>query len=219
MLSVFAIPAHLKSRDQHTEYAYLARICCNEVQGSLKTLTNDIFFDEHALDQGIFGLVECQLVTVNCDTEYWQECVQNWDWLEGLASGTVVLDVALTKEENGVEKSFFTLPEPGLVGKIRVNSSGLGVCLNALRCGAFAAERLPTHIIARYILERTESFNEAVGMIDEYGGACMMNMLLADTEANFATVEVTPFGISVLRPVFWLRDGGEGKSDFYYAFW
>ncbi|KAL5342333.1 acyl-coenzyme A:6-aminopenicillanic acid acyl-transferase-domain-containing protein [Aspergillus crustosus] len=125
---------------------------------------------------------------------------QNWDWLEPLSGGMVVLDVTLPKKENGVEKRFFTLTEAGLVGKIGVNSSGLGLCLNALRCGAFSAERLPTHIMTRYILERTSSFSEAVKALEKYGGACSANMVLADTEGEFATVEVTPLGISVLRP-------------------
>ncbi|KAL4875351.1 acyl-coenzyme A:6-aminopenicillanic acid acyl-transferase-domain-containing protein [Aspergillus karnatakaensis] len=124
---------------------------------------------------------------------------QNWDWLEPLAEGMVILDVTLPKE-NGGEKRFYTLTEAGLVGKIGLNSSGLGICLNALRCGAFSAEKLPTHIMARYLLERAGEFNEAVSLLKEYGGACAMNMVLADTEGGFATVEVTPLGVSVLRP-------------------
>ncbi|KAL2822239.1 acyl-coenzyme A:6-aminopenicillanic acid acyl-transferase-domain-containing protein [Aspergillus cavernicola] len=137
---------------------------------------------------------------------------QNWDWVADLADGTVVLDITIPGSESqgngdghgdggGKEtKRLFTLTEAGLVGKIGLNSSGLGVCVNALRCGAFDVHRLPTHIMARYILEHGAGVGSAVEMLGELGGACAVNMLVADMEGAFASVEVTPFGISVLRP-------------------
>ncbi|RDW76632.1 uncharacterized protein DSM5745_06624 [Aspergillus mulundensis] len=136
---------------------------------------------------------------------------QNWDWLPELAGGMVVLDVAISESDfsserqangnnNGRGKRFFTLTEAGLVGKIGLNSSGLAICLNALRCGAFDASRLPTHIMTRYILEHASEFTVAVEMIREVGGASTANMLMGDVSGRFGTVEVTPLGISVLEP-------------------
>lgn len=130
---------------------------------------------------------------------------QNWDWLEALQDGTVILDV---HAPDGTK--FYTLTEAGLVAKIGINSYGVGICINALRCGAFSASRLPTHLMARYVLEYGQDFDDTVEMSSKYGGACTFNMMAADTRGKFGNLEITPHGISVLRP---LSDSPDVSDD------
>ncbi|KAL5002593.1 hypothetical protein BDV10DRAFT_157056 [Aspergillus recurvatus] len=91
-------------------------------------------------------------------------------------------------------KGFLTLAEAGLIGKIGLNSSGLAICLNALHCGAFGANRLTTHIMARYVLEHAPGFDIAVEMIRGIGVASTANMLMGEVSGEFGTVEATPLG-------------------------
>ncbi|KAL4945819.1 acyl-coenzyme A:6-aminopenicillanic acid acyl-transferase-domain-containing protein [Aspergillus oleicola] len=133
---------------------------------------------------------------------------QNWDWVADLAEGMVILDVNPTSSE-GKAKRFFTMTEAGLVGKIGLNSSGLALCLNALRCGAFDVQRLPTHVMTRYVLEHAERFDSAAEMIGKLGGASSANIMMGDVGGKSGTVEVTPMGISVLSP-----QGAGEQSDF-----
>lgn len=121
---------------------------------------------------------------------------QNWDWLEDLHHGMVILDIITPDGETRLQ----FLNEAGLVGKIGVNSHGVGICMNALRCGALTTDRLPTHFMARRLLQYAKSFDEAVAMLDQYGGACTFNLVVADVQGKFATVEISPNGISVILP-------------------
>ncbi|KUL84860.1 hypothetical protein ZTR_08256 [Talaromyces verruculosus] len=107
---------------------------------------------------------------------------QNWDWLEQLHDGMF-------------------MNEAGLVGKIGVNSHGVGICMNALRCGALSTDRLPTHVMCRRVLGYAKTFEEAVAMLDQYGCACAFNLAVADVQGKFATVEITPNGLSVIKPL------------------
>lgn len=122
---------------------------------------------------------------------------QNWDWLEQLHDGMVILDIVTPDGKTRLQ----FLNEAGLIGKIGVNSNGFGFCMNALRCGALATERLPTHVMCRRLLEYAKTFDEAVAMLDEYGGACSFNLVMADVQGKLATVEITPNGLSVITPL------------------
>ncbi|QSS61682.1 hypothetical protein I7I51_03859 [Histoplasma capsulatum] len=70
--------------------------------------------------------------------------------------------------------------EASLVGKIGMNSHGFGLCDNALRAGAKTTDRLPTHIMPRWLLQYTKSFDQALQVIQEYGCACTCNYILSD---------------------------------------
>jgi isopenicillin-N N-acyltransferase like protein len=122
---------------------------------------------------------------------------QNWDWLEELHNGIVTLDIITPDEKTHLQ----FLNEAGLVGKIGLNSYGVGICMNALRCGALDTNRLPTHFMARRVLQYAKSFDEAVQMLDEFGGACTFNLVIADMQGKFGTVEISPNGVSVISPL------------------
>jgi len=72
---------------------------------------------------------------------------QNWDWMELLDPLMFVLD---STEPDG--HRIVTLTEPGILGKIGMNSAGLGVCLNILP-GKPPYDGVPVHILLRSVLD------------------------------------------------------------------
>ena len=121
---------------------------------------------------------------------------QNWDWIEGLENGMIVVDITT---DEGTRMQF--LNEAGLVGKIGLNSHGFGLCNNAIKCGAMSNERFPTHVMSRRLLQYARSVDEAVDMLEMYSGACATNYVLADAKGTICDVEVSPRGISSIVPL------------------
>ena len=73
--------------------------------------------------------------------------------------------------------------EAGLIGKIGINSSGVGVCLNAIRAQGVDITRLPTHLGLRMVLE-SESREDAVQKLERYGVASSCHMLIGDRSGS-----------------------------------
>lgn len=69
--------------------------------------------------------------------------------------------------------------EAGLIGKIGLNSNGVGVCFNAIRAKGLDASRLPVHLGLRVILESPSAY-EAVEMLEKLGMASSAHFLIAD---------------------------------------
>ncbi|KAK0260933.1 hypothetical protein LTR91_002151 [Friedmanniomyces endolithicus] len=69
--------------------------------------------------------------------------------------------------------------EAGLIGKIGLNSAGVGVCLNAIKVKGMDPTRIPCHLGLRMVLE-SESRDEAVRQLEKYGVASSCHMLVAD---------------------------------------
>jgi isopenicillin-N N-acyltransferase-like protein len=72
---------------------------------------------------------------------------QNWDWSEVLED--LVVLVAIEREDG---HRIRMLTEPGIIGKIGMNSAGLGVCLNILK-STDRLQGLPVHVLLRAILD------------------------------------------------------------------
>lgn len=71
------------------------------------------------------------------------------------------------------------ITEAGIIGKIGLNSAGVGVCLNAIRVKGMDTSKLPCHLGLRMVLE-SSSREEAVGNLEKYGIASACHMLIAD---------------------------------------
>lgn len=119
---------------------------------------------------------------------------QNWDWMDSQSRSLLGLEV----HQPG-KPSFFILAEAGIVGKYGFNNRGLGVCLNAIRCGACSTDNLPIHVILRKVLE-CESYIEARKMLDDLGVASAANFLMADRNGSCASIEVSPRGNFDISP-------------------
>lgn len=107
---------------------------------------------------------------------------QNWDW------GKTLEDLAvLLKIERPDGHRIQMLTEPGMIGKIGMNSHGMGVCLNILR--AFSKlDGLPVHILLRSILD-SKTLDEARGKVQAANGGKASNILVGDQQGKCFDME------------------------------
>ena len=99
---------------------------------------------------------------------------QNWDWQEAQKRNLILLTI-----EQAHKPTVKMVTEAGLIGKIGMNSAGVGVCLNAIRIKGMDSARLPCHLGLRMVLDST-SREEAVRKLEEHGIASACHMLIAD---------------------------------------
>jgi isopenicillin-N N-acyltransferase like protein len=121
---------------------------------------------------------------------------QNWDWLVELHRGMIFLDIK--PKDSDIRLKF--LGEGGIVGKIGMNSAGLGMCMNAIRSGAFNASYLPVHVMSRRILQYARTVDNAVEIINSFGVASTINYMLADSGGENIDVEGSPLGNTMIKP-------------------
>lgn len=83
--------------------------------------------------------------------------------------------------------------EAGIIGKIGLNASGVGVCLNAIKIKGMDPTKLPCHLGLRMALE-SASREDAVAKLERYGVASACHMLVADATGGvgleWSSVEV-----------------------------
>src|SRR5262249_33288095 len=86
---------------------------------------------------------------------------QNWDWHPALAPSRVLWTITWPDG-----RWLTTLTEAGILGKIGLNSSGLGVLLNILHCSLDGGiGGLPVHVLLRVLLERCHDMTSALTLI------------------------------------------------------
>lgn len=89
------------------------------------------------------------------------------------------------------------MTEAGIMGKIGLNSEGVGVTLNAVKAKGVGFSRLPCHLALRRALE-SHSCTEAVHALETAGVAAPCHILVADPEES-AGLECTAFDIERLE--------------------
>jgi isopenicillin-N N-acyltransferase-like protein len=99
---------------------------------------------------------------------------QNWDW-EAEQSPNII-SLHITKP--GVPAMHF-MTEAGIIGKIGLNASGVGVTLNAIAARGVDVNRLPCHLALRTVLE-SPSREDAVRQLTERGIASSCHIQIAD---------------------------------------
>ncbi|MEM1402131.1 MAG: C45 family peptidase [Pseudomonadota bacterium] len=120
-----------------------------------------------------------------CTTVFFPETgilAQTWDWIEPLEEWAVLV----TRHDADGRKSI-TFGEPGMVGKVGMNSSGLGMCLNFL----FAPIKeigVPLHCVAREPLHCTD-FTAAKAVLQRSGIGKAGHLLLASSSGEYLSVE------------------------------
>lgn len=105
---------------------------------------------------------------------------QNWDWNPRQKENLVLLSISRPSTSLPHIKM---ITEAGIIGKIGLNSAGLGVCLNAIKAKGMDPTRLPVHLGLRTVLE-SSSRADAVGKLEKYGVASACHMLIADAETG-----------------------------------
>lgn len=116
----------------------------------------------------------CTVIFWKTDTSSF--LAQNWDWQEEQQKNLINLSI---RHEGKPAISMVT--EAGIIGKIGLNSRGVGVCLNAIRAQGVDFQRLPCHLALRTCLE-SNSTEEAVVALQKAGVASACHVLVADSE-------------------------------------
>ncbi len=123
---------------------------------------------------------------------------QNWDFAEQLEELVVVMKI---EREDG--HRILTVTEPGMVGKIGLNTAGVGVCLNFLFCPG-PLRGVPVHVLLRDVMEASD-LEEARGRVDKAAPGQSGNVLIGSTtgrgfdielvgdERTFHPIEAEPF--------------------------
>ena len=105
------------------------------------------------------------------DTTY---LAQNWDWQSEQKENLIRLRI-----HQPPKPSIDMITEAGIIGKIGLNSAGVGVCLNAIRAQGVDWWKLPVHLALRACLD-SESKDKAVKALTEAGVASACHILVAD---------------------------------------
>lgn len=109
-----------------------------------------------------FGLMDRdRLVSDGCTSLAWttpeaSRMGQNWDWMEEQKDNVIFMTI----QQKGMP-TIKMVTEGGIIGKIGMNSEGLGLCLNAVRCSGNDVKRIPIHLALRMALE-SRTLEEAV---------------------------------------------------------
>lgn len=105
---------------------------------------------------------------------------QNWDWM--VEQGENLIVCYISQPGSGIP-DISMVTEAGIIGKIGLNSSGVGCCLNAIRCRGVDRTKLPIHFALRTVLE-SDSRKEAVERIKAVGVAGSGHILIADPSGS-----------------------------------
>lgn len=118
---------------------------------------------------------------------------QNWDWKPHLKETTVLLEI----EQQGRPK-VVTLTEAGIVGKIGLNSAGLGACLNILK-SPVGQVGVPIHVLMRGVLN-CERFGDAISRITSMDRGSTNNCMIAHRDGMAMDFEMAPQALDFLYP-------------------
>ena len=99
---------------------------------------------------------------------------QNWDWQSEQAENLIHLRI-----RQDSKPSIDMITEAGIIGKIGLNSAGVGVCLNAIRARGINFDQLPCHLALRACLD-SSSRTLAVMALEKAGVASSCHILVAD---------------------------------------
>lgn len=119
---------------------------------------------------------------------------QNWDWKEEQRQALIYLTI-----ESPNHPKIMMITEGGIVGKIGFNSSGLGVCLNALGMDNFNPEGVPLHVVLRGILN-SSTLSDAIKRVNEIPNACAANYLMGHGGGEAVSLEKAPHDFDILYP-------------------
>jgi isopenicillin-N N-acyltransferase-like protein len=125
-----------------------------------------------------FGLFSDGCTALSWRTDQASYLAQNWDWMEEQSENLIQLTIQ--KPGKPVIKM---ISEAGLLGKIGLNSAGVGVCLNAIKAKGMDPHKIPCHLGLRMVLD-SSSREEAVKDLSVHGVASSCHMLVADSKGG-----------------------------------
>ena len=174
----------------------------NQYLRAIKTFSDEYAIEIAALAKGA-QMPTWQIAALNARTEILHrlnsisigECTalylpaqrvlgQNWDWM----SQSEPL-IAILKIERADGHKILQMTEPGIIGKIGLNSKGLGVCLNIIP-GRQSPVAVPIHIMLRAILD-SDTLEAATDKLSQAAHGSFSNILMADNSGDFVDIELS----------------------------
>jgi isopenicillin-N N-acyltransferase-like protein len=127
-------------------------------------------------------------VLTPCMTENGSTIVgQNWDWKMTEKAGCIIMHIKQQKKPN-----ITMVTEAGIIGKIGLNSAGIGVALNALSSDEKVKGKvLPLHIALRGILDSV-TLSDAIGATTKMNLSCCAHYMLGSAKGEGISLEVGP---------------------------
>ncbi|BAN49617.1 C45 family peptidase [Metapseudomonas resinovorans] len=125
--------------------------------------------------------------------------IQTWDWHDSLVPDGLLLQFPGSA---GLSVKLFT--EFGMLGKIGVNSAGLGLHFNILHHGSDNdSAGVPVHAIARRLLEEARSVDEAIALARSarVSASTVLTVFSRhDRSPRAASIELAPQATAVVLP-------------------
>ncbi|CEI66347.1 hypothetical protein FVEN_g4268 [Fusarium venenatum] len=119
---------------------------------------------------------------------------QNWDWQPKQAPNLLICHIS----QPGTDiPNISMVTEAGVIGKIGINSAGVGTTLNAIRARGVDDTKLPIHLALRSALE-SKSAREAANKLYEMGTAGSGHILVSDPSEAIG-LECTSIGIKEIN--------------------
>ncbi|KAI9737886.1 MAG: hypothetical protein M1834_009256 [Cirrosporium novae-zelandiae] len=114
-----------------------------------------------------------------CTSLYWKTekrpfQAQNWDWNEAQKENLIL--ITIHQADFPIIKM---VTEAGIIGKIGLNSCGVGILFNAIRAKGMNPTHLPAHLGLRMALESTSAM-DAVTKLETCGMASSAHILIGD---------------------------------------
>ncbi|MBL3700571.1 C45 family autoproteolytic acyltransferase/hydolase [Leucobacter luti] len=132
---------------------------------------------------------ECTSFALEADRTAWGTpgVGQNWDWLESLQRGAIVLEVERTDGPN-----YVTLVEAGLLAKMMLTATGLAVGINTLVSSLDGAvQGVPFHFMIRALAD-AEHVPAALESLARFPRASSGNYVFAGADGAVLNVETAP---------------------------
>ncbi|WP_158735660.1 C45 family peptidase [Alteribacillus sp. YIM 98480] len=137
----------------------------------------------------------CTAIAVTAPLIHDTIIAQNWDWKARQLNSLLLVEIY---QKNKPVITMVT--EGGMIGKIGMNSSGMGVCFNALLTNK-KTNSIPIHLGLRSVLN-SHTLSEAISKLNNGNIAAAANFLIGNDNGNGSgmavNLEVSPFGIDVV---------------------
>lgn len=125
--------------------------------------------------------------------------IQTWDWHDSLVPNGLLLQL---QGSTGLQVKLFT--EFGMLGKIGVNSAGLGLHFNILHHASDnGSAGVPVHAIARRVLEEARSVDEAISLARSARVSASTVLTVfsrQDSAPRAASIELSPQATALVLP-------------------
>merc|ERR1711939_678041 len=114
---------------------------------------------------------------------------QNWDWRIEQTPNIISLSI-----EQLPKPTIKMMTEGGIIGKIGLNSAGVGVTLNAIAAPGVSYNKLPVHLALRTVLD-SSSREEAANALRKVGVAAAGHITIADAPTGAIGFECSALDI------------------------